>query len=109
MPQDDDDENDLSEDNKTETEKEITIDISDLSAQYINKFHEDLDNCDSINEYYSLLTAILVFKNLVVSQFRRELEYSDDQNPDEVIKHLEDMANNISKMVVVGFHKNSMN
>jgi hypothetical protein len=44
-----------------------------------------------------------------VSQLRRELEQVDDQDPNEVVKQLEDMAVDISKLVVVGFSKKSMN
>jgi hypothetical protein len=109
MPQDDED--DLSEDEIDRIKSEATESISDLAAQYIDKFHNDLNDCNSIYEYYSLLTAVFVFKNLVVSQLRRELEQVDDQDqdPNEVVKQLEDMAVEISKLVVVGFAKKSMN
>lgn len=104
-----DDEDDLSEEEINRIKNEATKSISDLAAQYINKFHKDLNDCNSIYEYYSLLTAIFVFKNLVVSQLRRELEQVDDQDPNEVVKQLEDVAVDISKLVVVGFAKKSMN
>ncbi len=107
MSQDDDD--DLSEDEINKIKSEAVEVIPDLAAQYIDKFHKDFDNCNTIYDYYSLLTAVFVFKNLVVSQLRRELEQADDQDPEEVVKHLEDMAVDISKLVVIGFAKKSMN
>jgi len=101
-------EDDLTEDEINKI-KDTTSNISNLASQYIDKFYEDLDNCNSVDEYYSLLTAVFIFKNLVVSQLSRELEQEGDQSPDEVIKQLDDIANNISNLVVEGYSKNSMN
>jgi CRISPR/Cas system CSM-associated protein Csm2 small subunit len=109
MSQDEEDEEDLSEDEINKIKSKATENISDIAAQYIDKFHKNFNDCNTIYEYYSLLTAVFVFKNLVVSQLRRELEQVDDQDPNEVVKQLEDMAVDISKLVVVGFSKKSMN
>ena len=94
-----------------EAVQEIARDsIEKFSAEFISKFNEQSENCNSIYEYYSLIISVLVFEKISVSQLHRYLETSGDKkSTDEIIETFDRIASDISSKVITGLIQKVMN
>jgi hypothetical protein len=70
-----------------------------LSVEYLKDFAEKIFKCADVNEYYELVTSVLVFQKLVKAQFK-ELYEIDDANSEKMLADLDVIAGVISEEVL---------
>lgn len=83
----------------TEAPPEGFLRAQKLSVEYLRDFSEKIRQCADVNEYYELVTSVLVFQKLVKAQFK-ELYEIDDANSDKMLADLDTVAGIISEEVL---------
>lgn len=80
-----------------------------IVAKYLNSYQEDLDKSKSLQDYYLLLTSILVFKNLLLIELKKQIELDGEDNPDDIFEIIESQAKTLAGDINQNFVKQRMN
>lgn len=71
--------------------------VADLLTKY--NYHLDSVNDDTF-EYYTIVTAALVFKNLAIQEFKKIIERDSEEDSSDICKIMEAQAEEISNSII---------
>lgn len=87
--------------------------VQKLAAKLLKAYTTELELTNDINEYFATVIGALVFKNLALMQFKKELasDISEEPNssPEEICQELEEKAQELATQIKFSVSKNSLN
>ncbi len=84
---------------KAELNAEMVKEIEDHVADLLQDFSVKMNDCSSETEYINLIISTMIYKNLIIAQFKMLLKEDGVKDSKIIIKELEQTALAISKEV----------
>jgi hypothetical protein len=74
--------------------------IEEIVTELLNKFLVYLENSKDEYEYCTVVTASVVFKELIMNEFKKViLNYNSDDNPEDICKIVEGKSVEIAALI----------